>query len=202
MIIVLCYDMNLCVMIIYGSHLLFLSYFCCYFLKNRINRKIWRLLCRAYAHGKGHLVSFAVCIRTAKEAPDFACSGSLPCGQARGAGQSQSLPSGFVAGARQRQLARHRTGARQRPAARQWAGAWQRRPHGKELWRAAKKCRTAVSHGARQRNWCTAKALPCGFGVAHGNDSVAVQNVTERTLPSKFGPLPCKLAARQRPLLL
>ena len=71
MIIFLCYDMNLCVMIIYGSHLLFLSYFCCYFLENRINRKIWRLLCRAYAHGKADQMFFAVCIRTAKEALDF-----------------------------------------------------------------------------------------------------------------------------------
>ena len=189
MIIVLCYDMNLCVMIIYGSKLLFLCYLCCYFLENRTNRKIWRLLC--HAHGKGHLVSFAVCIRTAKEAPDFCLSRVFAVRPGEGRTATKSLPSGF---ARQRKLARHSTGARQRRAARQWAGARQRMLHGKALWRTAKKRRTAVSHGARQRIRCTAKALPCGFGVAHGNDSVAGQNVAERTLP-------CKMAARQRPLL-
>ena len=86
--------------------------------------KIWRPLCRADTHGKGHIVFFAVRIRTAKQ-PRAArlCSPGIPA-------QRTAMPSSHGSEG----CARQRNAARQNEfrTAKKCCSAV-RNPHGKEL---------------------------------------------------------------------
>ena len=170
-------------------------------IENSKKMKIWRLLCRAYAHSKGHMATFALCIRTAKEL-DSGNLGTWEGGvaeQKEGGAHGNELADGSVEALGKDVRSAMRAGARQR-----WA-------LGKGRRRTAAPGRSATARCARQRRGGRQWPLPGNFrGGARQRSRCrsrgcrlpfAVRGRTATALPTVKVALPTGFLARQRACL-